>query len=489
MVPPLERGRLSDLKPKNYLSVKNNGTLIYYLSALFLFMTCNVQGYSQTTWKNGPLRVSEENPRYFTDNTGKAVYLTGSHTWNNLVEMTLPGSTDKFDFAGYLKWMKSLNHNFIRLWTWELLNWEAKMANGETKNLRISPHPWMRTGPGKATDGGLKFDLNRFDPEYFGRLEERVKMADKEGIYVSVMLFEGYGLQFYRTGFENHPFYPGNNINGINGDVNGDSSGVEIHTLSNDKVLSIQEAYVMHVIDIVNKYDNVLYEISNENHPASTEWQYHIINFIKSYEKKMPEQHPVGMTFQYKGGSNQTLFDSPADWVSPNQEGGYRDNPPPATGSKVIFSDTDHLWGIGGNQKWVWKSFLRGLNPLFMDPYDCKVLNRSCDSSFVETVRKSLGYTHLIAERLNLISMLPLPELASSSYCLADRGLEYLVYMPDAGSVTVDLTDVRGKLLIEWFNPVAGVYSGTGNIKGGKKVNFISPYGSSDAVLYLRKLK
>ena len=35
----------------------------------------------------GPLRVHPSNPRYFADGSGKAVYLTGAHTWNNLVDM------------------------------------------------------------------------------------------------------------------------------------------------------------------------------------------------------------------------------------------------------------------------------------------------------------------------------------------------------------------------------------------------------------------
>lgn len=47
----------------------------------------------------------------------------------------------------------------------------------------------------------------------------------------------------------------------------------------------------------------------------------------------------------------------------------------PANGHKVILSDTDHLWGIAGSREWVWKSFLRGLNPLFMDPYQREILN------------------------------------------------------------------------------------------------------------------
>src|SRR5262245_17715422 len=37
----------------------------------------------------GPLRVHPANPRYFTDGSGKAVYLTGAHTWNNLQDIGL----------------------------------------------------------------------------------------------------------------------------------------------------------------------------------------------------------------------------------------------------------------------------------------------------------------------------------------------------------------------------------------------------------------
>jgi len=468
--------------------MKNIRIPLILLTTAALFFACNIITKKQISTFNGPLRVSKKNPRYFTDNTGKAIYLTGSHTWNNLVDMNSPSSPEKFDYARYLHCMKCHNHNFMRLWAWELLNWDTEgNREADPKKHKVEPHPWLRTGPGPALDGNLKFDLNQFDPEYFARLGGRVKMANDSGIYVSVMLFEGWGLQFSPGAFENHPFHPDNNINGINGDANGDGSGTEIHTMGNKNILSIQGAYVKHVIDTINRFDNVLYEISNENHPPSTEWQYYMINFIKDYEKKLMKQHPVGMTFQYRGGSNQVLFDSPADWISPNQEGGYRDNPPPADGSKVILTDTDHLWGIGGNQAWIWKSFLRGLNPLFMDPYDCRVLARSCDTVWMDSMRKSLGYTRMIADRIDLISMLPLPDLASSAYCLANRGSEYLVYLPDSNEVVVNLKDVPGSLQVEWFNPNTGVFAKSGGIKGGGEISLKSPFGTVDAILYLKK--
>ncbi len=66
------------------------------------------------------------------------------------------------------------------------------------------------------------------------------------------------------------PFNSKNNINGIDGDSNGDGIGTEIDTLANPAVTRIQEHYVRKVIDTVNDLDNVLYEICNEAGPYST---------------------------------------------------------------------------------------------------------------------------------------------------------------------------------------------------------------------------
>jgi len=467
--------------------MKPIGIIFFYLITCTIFsllFSCTPPHSVETP---GTLRVSEINPGYFTDNSGKAIYLTGSHTWNNLVDMGPGQQPEEFDFAACLEWMKKYNHNFIRLWAWELMNWDTQGNREEGAKVHtVSPQPWMRTGPGDGLDGKPKFDLKKLNIAYFERLKHRVKLAGENGIYISIMLFEGWGLQFSPNAFENHPFHSDNNINGINGDANGDGSGVEIHTLGDNKITAIQKDYVKKVIETVNEFDNVLFEISNENHPPSTEWQYHMITFIKDVEKKMPKQHPVGMTFQYKGGSNQTLFDSPADWISPNPEGGYRDDPPPGDGLKIIITDTDHLWGIGGNAQWVWKSFLRGLNPIFMDPYEGKVLKKSFDPVWVEPLRKSMGYTLMLSHRMNLINMFPEPDLASCGYCLANEGKEYLVYLPDSSKVTIDLRGFVGSFEVEWFNPLNGVFQTTEAVEGDRELTMNSPFGSKEAVIHLR---
>jgi len=434
---------------------------------------------------HGPLRVHPTNPRYFTDDSGRAILLTGSHTWNSLVDIGLDDPPPAFDFDKYLAWMTGYGHNFMRLWTWEGTSWGISRA-GKAKPRRFyaRPQPWPRTGPGEALDGKPKFDLTKLNDAYFTRLRDRVSAARDRGIYTAVMLFEGWGSQFATDAWTHNPFHPDNNVNGINGDLNRDGKGLEIHSGRSAQVTDLQRAYVRRVVDTVNEFDNVLYEISNENHPESTQWQYGMIKFIKDYEQRKPKQRPVGMTFQYKGGRNRTLFDSPADWISPNPRGGYRDNPPAANGSKVIINDTDHLWGIGGNAGWVWKSFLRGMNPIFMDPYDGVVTTRGAGSKWAEAIRKAMGYALTWSQRVDLAAMVPHGDLASSGYCLAHHGVEYLVYLP-AGTKSVKVTLPAGSFAPTWLDPGTGreIRQDRFRHTGGERT-LTSP-SQGDALLYL----
>jgi len=430
----------------------------------------------------GPLRIHPKNPRYFTDDGERVVYLTGSHTWSNLQDMGPSDPPPAFDFNAYLDFLVQHNHNFIRLWRWEA----PRYRYGQGAVSFCEPHPWLLTGPGLARDGKPKFDLTKFNEAYFKRLRQRVEAALKRGIFVSIMLFEGHCLQFADEGREFHPFHPDNNINGI-----GWKDWRDYYTLANPKILELQEAYVRKVIDTVNDLDNVLYEICNEAGGYSTEWQYHMIRFVKAYEAKKRKQHPVGMTFQYQGGTNANLFNSPADWISPNPEGGYRDDPPPNDGRKVVLNDTDHLWGEGGNPQWVWKTFTRGHHPLFMDrivALTSKTVTwagrKGEDIPGAEEIRKAMGVTRKVAERVNLATMLPLPDLASTRYCLAEPGKQYIVYVPNGGEVTVNLTDAKGKFKAEWVHPIEGTTKSVGIVEGGSMQTLKPPF-EGDAVLLL----
>lgn len=67
----------------------------------------------------GPIQVSPANPRYFTDGSGRAIYLTGSHYWLNLQDGGFTDPSPTFNYENWLDFLQSNNHNFFRLWTWE----------------------------------------------------------------------------------------------------------------------------------------------------------------------------------------------------------------------------------------------------------------------------------------------------------------------------------------------------------------------------------
>ncbi len=446
-----------------------------------------------STPTNGPLQIAAANPRYFADASGKLVYLTGSHTWANFQDNGGADPPPLFDYNQYLAFLQANNHNFFRLWSWEGSRWTTETT--DPNYWFDPPPPFQRMGPGLALDGKPKFDLTKLEQRYFDRLRARVEAARTQGIYVSIMLFNGWSVASAKGSFAannpwpSHPLNAANNINGLDGDANGDNSGEEVHTLANPAIMAVQEAYIKKVIDTVNDLDNVLYEISNESDNSSTDWQYHLINFIKAYQATKPYQHPVGMTVEFPSGDNNKLFDSPADWISPN---GPLDDPITGDGRKVILHDTDHLCGICGDREWVWMAFMRGLNPIFMDGYDgagygVGGAGFTFDDPTWVSLRKNLGYTRLFAERMNLAAMTPQNTVASTGYALAkpnSPNAELLVYLPQGGAVTVNLTAVNGLLTVEWFNPATGVSSDGGTVAGGAERQLTAPF-TGDAVLYL----
>lgn len=463
---------------------------------IFYFFTLNFAAIV-VAQPSGPLKVHANNPRYFADGNGKTVYLTGSHTWSNFQDNGHGNPPPIFDWVGYVEWMKSLNYNFMRLWTWEESRWTSETAD---TNYWFKPQAsYIRTGPGIALDGFPKFNLDSLNDAYFQRIRKRVIDAGQRGIYVSIMLFNGWSVS-NRGGlhqpFDGCPFRLNNNINGVNGDADGDGGGEETHSLVDAKVNAYQYIYVKKVIDAVNDLDNVLYEISNESpYKGSDAWQKRMIDTIHAYELRKSKQHPVGYTGDWTI-PNSSLWSSHADWISPgagNNGNEYENDPPTGDGLKVVITDSDHLWGMGGSRVWVWKSFTRGLNPIFMDGYDgksygCGGVNFDSSNATWVSFRKNMGYTRAYAMRMNLAAMTPQKNLSSTTYCIANAstiGAEYLVYRPfSTGSIVLDLSSAKGELNVEWFNPETGKRIIGNTAQGGIIRSFNAPF-HSDAVLYI----
>ena len=424
------------------------------------------------------------------DGSLKVVYLTGAHTWNNLVDMGQSNPPEKFDYEAYLNFLTKYHHNFIRLWTWDSTKLDTRASGGIGKDFvhNVGPLPWSRTGSGNALDGKPKFDLTKFDSAYFERLRARVAAAGERGIYVSVMLFEGWGL-FHGNrlrgtddgwAWRNHPFNPANNVTGAKVEGAQALSG-RVHTLRSPEVNRLQAAYIRKVVDTINDLDNVLYEVINEG--GEKQWNWWVIQTIQDHQRTKSKQHPIGNT-GHGAERVASMLASPALWISPGYVDGFADDPPAWNGKKVSLLDTDHIWGVGGNAQWVWKSFLRGHNPIFMDPYDGSVVGE--DRGW-EPIRAAMGDTRRLAQRINLAAMLPQSDLASTKYLLALRGREYLVYQP-AGGKEFSIELKRGTYRFEWFRAAQHAPDGNGLIEVQGTHTFKAAF-EGEAVLHLKAVR
>ncbi len=450
-------------------------------AALFLgfLIILSAMAFAEPT--SGPLTVSPDNPRYFQDSQGNIVYLAGSHIWYNIhYNDNNPQMTDE-EFDEFLDWMQEHNYTYTRLWT------------GWANNY---PKPWNQVGG--------KFDMTSYNQAYFDMLHGRIEKLQERGIYCSVMFF-GSLIAMSTSGWSNMAWNPNNNINPELADAFSTTDGNTFYT-TDPGALAIQHQFVNKMIDSLNDLDNIIWEIGNEaEFTESRFWQYDMVDYVKSYEAGKPLQHLVGITSD--GWSGQLyldwVLDSPADWVSPTSlstwgqpatsTDDYKEGGPASYSGKVIINDVDHLWGnfelwdnFDEGRRWIWKTFVRGNNPILMDCYDSNVPTFECYGSIdpvTDPIRNALGSTVEYSIKLDLARTFPSERSSdcSTRYCLVNSGEQYLIYQPGSGSFTADVE--YGDYDYEWFNPRTNsiIESGTMTVSS----HTFNPPFSGDAVLYL----
>jgi hypothetical protein len=462
---------------------------------------------SVSTGTPGPLAVCTSNPRYFCDPSGNVVYLAGDHTWPNIQDegdLTTPAP---FDFNAYMAFARAHGYSYMRLWEFNFSN----IANANSVPFVGPVWPWKRVGPGTGNDGLPKTDFTQLDQNYFDRLRARVIQAGQNGLYVSVMLFDGSEFNGAINSIDGNPYEFGNNVNAVN------CAGTCPNTLSGmpANVLSFQQAYVKKVVDTVHDLPNAMYEIANEADASySTAWQQNWITFINNYEKTTYNtHHPVGFTFQYPSGTDQTLYDSAADWVAIGN-GGQGATPPLATGQcpvvtgnggvanpsslncKVVINDTDHSFGwislqaAGATRQinWVWENFTNGNGVAYMDPYLMPWPTRNlCTGAPVDgdngvcsgldtqwnQLRSAIGDIVAYGKKIDLKNMTPQDSLSTSGFCLASLGSQYLVF---STTNSFTLTTAPGTYTFEWFNPSTHTIVQTGPVTVGSTQMFTDSF-------------
>ncbi len=450
----------------------------------------------------GPLRVHPKNPRYFTDGT-KGIWLGGHQSFVDLQDNAFnkewvkdlrhPGDPNKksrlLDWNRYLDFVEVLGFNYVRGW----IIWSTGSGKAAPPHKVAFSMPFKRAGPGKANDGGLKFDLQQFDEAFFQRLQDRCRDLQNRVVYISVMLFELYGfldgeeVNGQRL-WDGNLFHGANNINGIDVDRNQDRLGEEFFSLDDPAVVKIQKAYIEKIVDTLNDLDNVIWEICNEAPSAAIEWQYEMLRHLKDYEAHKPKQHlvllsPGGWTPSGWSWTAEKLFvDSRADCIATANGWTNKDNPKVYLIDKPVIMDLDHIAPGQCQPALIWKAFTRGYHfNLYDAPFEQP--QQECDPWKV--ARGNLRLVRALAERVQDIALMnPDDDMSSTGYCLANEGQEYVVYAEQQKEFQVKGLETGQQYRYEWINTAEASIQETGRITpDGRMHRFSPPCGG--AVLYL----
>ena len=349
-------------------------------------------------------------------------------------------------------------------------------------------------------------------------------------MFLSLMLFEGFSVQELDPGELNYPNHPfrwdaggtQNNVNGIDGDWVSPSpcnatncEGAEMHTLVAGKppaVTTAQNNYVCQMVQSLNGYTRLFWEVSNESNSSSLSWQNSVAGVIRTCEQSLPNRHLVWISHP-QGLSNVALFGSSAEIVSPSKNelavtatGGtvpgsrYQTDPPVTSGAKVVILDTDHLGADCSwcDAAWVWKAFTRGYHLALLDDLG------SVSATQRQNVRRGINDTLGYAQKIRLVDMAPQDENqatpCSTRYCLytsnnpdpvpyapaVPNGDQYLVFKPNTVSNVTIYNLPAGTYSGEWFRvPSSAVQAVASFTHSGGNKTFTSPWPTNAAALWI----
>ena len=196
----------------------------------------------------------------------------------------------EFDYVAYLDELARHRLNLTRIWVgpYREVRGDFSIANNS-----LAPHPaafiapWPRGATPGAADGATRFDLSRWNPEYFARLRTFIKAAEKRRIVVEVSLFCPY---YEDSMWKVSPFNATNNVNGV-----GDVPRTEVLTLKHSDLVAVQDAMVRRIVVELQRFDNIYYEICNEPYfgGVTLEWQWHVAGVIAEAEQSLPARHLI----------------------------------------------------------------------------------------------------------------------------------------------------------------------------------------------------
>jgi len=237
-----------------------------------------------------PISLHPDNPHYFLWRGKPAVLITSGEHYGAVLNKA-------FNYGTYLATLESAGLNLTRTFSGAYCE---PFGAFRIENNTLAPAPgdllcpWARSDTPGYANGGNKFDLTKWDPQYFQRLADFVAEAGRRGVVVELVLF----CPFYEDAmWQLSPMHAANNVNGI-----GRMPRTEVYTLKHKDLLAVQEAMVARIVEALKDCDNLYYEICNEPYfgGVTEEWQEHIARTIAKAESGFARKHLIAQNIANK---------------------------------------------------------------------------------------------------------------------------------------------------------------------------------------------
>jgi len=237
------------------------------------------------------LKLHPANPHYFLWRVKPTILITSGEHYGAVLNR-------EFDYTKYFKKLQAHGFNLTRTFSGAYCEPPGAF---KIENNTLAPRkrkllcPWARSNQGGYANGGNKFDLTKWDKQYFQRLHDFVKEAGKRGVVVELVLF----CPFYKDAmWDLSPMNAKNNVNGFR-----TLKRVEVYTLKDKKLQAVQDMMVRKIVEELKGYDNLYYEICNEPYfgGVTLKWQRHIAKVIVKTEKRLGVKHLIAQNIANNG--------------------------------------------------------------------------------------------------------------------------------------------------------------------------------------------
>jgi hypothetical protein len=441
------------------------------------------------------LSIYPPNRAYFQSPDGQPIVMIGDYEASPTAPTGVPMDPN-YDYGLFFDTLKENGLNFAKVWIFYGVEAEYDSETSFDDYHRFNLLPYLRTGPGLANDGRPKYDLTQFNPYYFERMAAACAAARARGIYLHLVLIDGWIFRIPAL-WKFHAYNIDNNVNHVDGDPKRTGMSTDPEqgscSLGNVRVLEVEKAYLRRIVDAVNDFDNVLFEVSNENY-YNLEWEVSVAKFAHEYEKSKPRQHlvmPLDLPDHDYGGVTYGAApqnDHTKSWKTWDLAQLHAKLLAARDLKQPLIYDTD---GIESNdnpvqRKGFWTAFVSGGYVNYTDYSFQPEIGGDERGLRRAELRRQLGYLADFTRQVRFWEMHPADIVRSGdAYALASSR-EAILYLPSGGDVEVDLRGMPGSLRAKWFNPRNGLFGESSAVTGGKTQRFTAP-DFHDWVLYLQK--